>query len=191
MTIQTTIELKKSVKVVVVLLFVFTPLTRGFEYEDCGADDAIVRFSNVSFSPDPLIFGDLVHVQAEMRFLQGIPGGYDRLEVFRVFNFLGFPLAFRFGCLFGGECMAASLCTTLSKGVMCEWFRGTGHKCGCPSEPILITSRDYPVHVPSLPRFVSYFVNGLYRLRWTIFNYEMKEIGCVTADINFAAPEIK
>jgi hypothetical protein len=156
----------------------------GFYFEDCGPNDAIIRFENISFFPDPVVFGDFVHVQAKMRFLEGIKGGYERLEVYRVIKLLGYPFTFSVGCPFGNECLN-DLCTAMSRGMICEWMRGSGHDCGCPSSSTLVESQNYPVHVPPISAFVSFFADGLYRLRWTQYDYQMKEIGCVTADINF------
>lgn len=167
------------------IITVFTT-SLGFWFEDCGSPDAKVRFENVSFSPDPVIFGDVVHVQAAMKFLEGISRGFDQLEVSRIVNVLGYPIIVPLGCPLGG--CRTDLCWSLSNGMMCEWFRGTGNTCGCPSSAKLVKSQDFPVHVPPISALFSFVIDGLYRLRWTLYDYEMKEIGCVTADINFAGP---
>lgn len=171
-----------------VLTLVFVCSCKAFFFEDCGSEDAVIRYENVSLSPDPVVFGDVVYVQAGMRFLQGIQGGFEKLEVSRVFNILGFPFSIRLPCPFGGECLS-DLCTSLSRGMVCEWMRGSGHECGCPSVPTVIQSQDYPVHVPPLSAFISFFADGLYRLRWTQYDYDMKEVGCVIADVNFTGKQ--
>lgn len=169
-------------------------LTTALNYEDCGPSDAIVRFSNLSLSPDPVVFGKAVKVDADMILSKGVAqeGGWSLLDVTRIFELVpGFPLGLRLGCPWrpGGSCIA-DLCTALSEGLICDWIRTSGSdNCDCPSTSRTISTKGTTVGVPSLGPFIEFFVNGLYRIRWTWLNRSMTRVlGCVSADINFASP---
>ena len=158
----------------------------AFYYEDCGPQDAVVRFADVSFQPEPLVFGEKVAIAATMQIKDELRGGISKIEMHRLIKVFGITIPVAIPCAWGS--CTRELCRDLSIGTLpCEWMRQSNVSCGCPIGPETIKSNDFTITLPSLRSFYSLFLNGLYRIRWTWMDTDEREIGCVTADFSLAS----
>lgn len=154
----------------------------SFTYEDCGAEDAIVRFYDVNIQPSPLVFAEKAAVAAKVRIKDIVSGGVSNIEMFRLIRLFGVTIPVKIPCAWG-TC-SRELCRDLDFGTLpCQWLSNANVTCGCPLLPATIKSNDSQITLPSLNSFFSMFLGGNYRLRWTWMDTRDREIGCVTADI--------
>ena len=164
-------------------------LSLGFKFYDCGSKDAIVRFEDVSFKPEPLSFGGNAFVAATMKMREKVVGGYDKFEMHRIVKLLGYPIALKVPCVMD-RCERRDLCDDLGPGTMlCKWFAHNNRTCGCPDGPDTIKSNNFQLQIPQFNSLMSFLLNGLYRIKWTWQDYRGKEIACALIEVAFASPK--
>ena len=156
----------------------------AFDYHDCGSKDAVVRFDDVSIQPEPLSFGDRAAVAATMRVREPVTEGKSRIEMYRLIHLFGAEIPVKVPCGWGS--CTKDLCQDLGPGtIVCQWLKQSNVTCGCPLGPETIKSNDFTITVPKLNSIYSLFLNGMYRIRWTWTDALDREIGCVSADLEF------
>lgn len=148
-----------------------------------------MRFSDITVSPDPLVFGRTARINSVVTFKDRIDSGFLSLDVVRVLNIFGLPFNLRLGCKDGYGACTNDLCSDLRESEMiCSWLKSSNSTCECPKGPNeVIVTRDFDLMVLKLGDLMSLFASGTYRFRWSWLDLNKNTIGCLTADLNLTS----
>lgn len=161
-------------------------LSLTFEFHDCGADDAVVRFEEASVKPDTIVFGGEASVAAKMHVRKEVKSGVSRIHIYRLIRVLGVTIPIRIPCVWG-TC-DVNFCKDIGPGTMfCQWLKQSNRTCGCPLRPDTIKTNDLVINLPPVKPIYAMILSGLYRIKWTWIDDAAREVGCVTADLSLAS----